>query len=83
MRYPIVEPSKVRHQNLKNEIVMSPVLGYPPVASIDAYPVFPIDMNGHTTAGGIAQAQSRAKLPCKGAFETSSGEASVVPIHSM
>jgi hypothetical protein len=37
----------------------------------------------HTIVAGIAHAQSRARLPCKGAFETSSGEASVVPIQSI
>lgn len=40
-------------------------------------------MKRHTVIAGIAHAQSRARFPCNGALDTSSGEASVVPIQSI
>ena len=85
MNHPVVEPSPMRHQNLKTgKVTLLAQVGLPKFAEI-----FIIGRDsrstdaGHTARGGIAQAQSRARLPWRGALETSSGEALVVPIQSM
>lgn len=86
MSHPVVELSLVRHQNLKTgKVTLLAEVDLPKFTEI-----FIIEhdsrstgMREHTAEGGIAQAQSRARLPWRGALETSSAETSVVPIHSM
>jgi len=62
------------------------------MSQVPVHPTIPIKITilvfqnriyGHTVIAGIAHAQSRARFPCKSAFEASSGAASVVPIHSI
>ena len=82
--HPIAEPSTVKHQNSTTEITMSLGRMYPasPIIYFRAFAISRL-MVRHTLIAGIAHAQSRARLPCEGAFETSSGEAPVAPIQSM
>ena len=77
----IVVPSTMKHQNLKNGKAMLLMQVFPAITIIQFLSLQRMEI--HTLISGIAHAQSRARFPCKGAFETSSGCASVVPIHNI
>ena len=73
----IVVPSTMKHQNLKNGKAMLLMQVFPAITIIQFLSLQRMEI--HTLISGIAHAQSRARF----AFETSSGCASVVPIHNI